>query len=375
MLCLLLFIGAFTRPALLIYERREAFLSSGFMQQFPSYQKAYYSSQYMNKINPGSIPDETFESFVGGALLRGENPILIVHEHPPLGRYIIAFSIWLFDNPRTIIVPLMILSFLGLFLIGRIILKSTLLALLPLALFVNEPLAMSKLNYVPLLEPIQLSFIIFALYFFIKGVSTKQYIYWFIATSIMLGFVISIRFFVLGAAMIFGMVLYFFVIRKFGKKFITFILTLPLCLVVLLFSYTKTILDGYSIIQTLGIQKYILFYHKSQLINPFSFWDLILFNRWHTWWGDMRIISDSTWHIGWPISVILTIGFLLYILRKKILLSKAELVIFLWVFSYMMLLNGGMATTRYFLPLLPFLYILSFDFILHMYKQSYEKKT
>lgn len=373
-LCVLLFIGAFIRPTMLVYERRETFLSGGFMAQFSSYQKSYYSSQYMNKINPGSIPDETFESFAGGAFLKGTNPILIVHEHPPMGRYIIALSIWLFDNPRTIIVPLMIFSFIGLFLISKTILKSTLLAFFPLIIFANDPLVMSKFEFAPLLEPIQLPFIIFALYFFIKGVYGKKYLYWFIAVSNMLGFVISIRFFVLGAAMIFGMMLYFFVTRTFGKKFITFILTLPLCVVVLLFSYTKTIIDGYSIIKTLGIQKYILFYHKSQLINPFSFWDLILFNRWHTWWGDMRIISDSTWHIGWPISIVSTVCFLLFIIRKKLVLSKAEIVIFLWVFSYILLLSGGMATTRYFLPLLPFLYILSFDFVVHIWKTFYEKK-
>lgn len=374
LLLIMVFLASFIRPALLVYERRDSFLSRGFMEQFTSYQKAYYSSQYMNKINPGPIPDETFESFVGGALLKGTNPILIVHEHPPMGRYIIALSIWLFDNPRTIIIPLMIISFLGIFLISKAILKNTLFAFFPLIIYANEKLVMSKFSYAPLLEPIQLSFIVFALYFFIKGVSVKQYIYWFIATSVMLGFVISIRFFVLGGAMIFGMMLYFFVTRTFNKRFITFILTLPLCLVVLLFSYTKTILDGYSIIQTLGVQKYILFYHKSQLINPFSFWDLILFNRWHTWWGDMRIISDSTWHLFWPVSIILTIGFLFFIIRKKLALSKAEIVIFLWVFSYILLLSGGMATTRYFLPLLPFLYILVFDFIILIWKQFYAKK-
>lgn len=370
LLCIILFVITFTRPAILVYERREAFLSRGFMAQFKSYEKAYYSSQYMNKINPGPIPDETFESFVGGAFLKGRNPILIVHEHPPLGRYIIALSIWLFDNPRTIIVPLMFFSFLGLFLISKIILKSTLLAFFPLIVFANEPLVMSKLSFAPQLEPIQLPFIIFAIYFFIKGVTTnKQYVHWFVATSIMLGFVISIRFFVLGAAIVFGMMLYFLITRTFDKKAIAFIITLPLSLAVLVLSYTKTIIDGYSIIQVFGIQKYILFYHKSQLINPFSFWDLILFNRWHTWWGDMRIISDSTWHIGWPVSVVLTICFLVFIVRKKMILQKAEIIIFFMVFSYVLLLNFGMATTRYFLPLLPFLYILSFDFIFRILKR------
>lgn len=366
---LILILLILARPVAEVYKQRDTFFSRGFMALFPSYEKAYYSSQYVKKENPGIIPDETFEAFVGGAFLRGVNPILIVHEHPPMGRYIIALSILLFDNPRTLIIPLLALSLFGLFLIVRKALNNNLLALLPLVVYANEPLVMSKLQYTPLLESIQLPFIIFSLYFFIQGVSQKRYALWFLLASLMLGFVISIRFFILGAVLVLAMIAYLVLQRKERRRLLAFIASLPLALVVLFGSYFRTIQDGHSLFQILGVQKYILFYHQSKLENLFSFWDLLLFNRWHAWWGERIIISDAQWIIAWPIATVLTTGFVLLFLLKKVKINSASKIILLWILSYCLLLSGGNSTTRYFLPLLPFLYTFATAFLVVLFRK------
>lgn len=364
---------SFLRPAELIYRQRNDFFSPGYAGNYEILRKAYYSSQYVNKINPGIMPDNTFEAFAGGAFIRGVNPILIVHEHPPLGRYIIGLSIILFDNPNTIILPLLLFSIFGIFLIARLSLHNIILSIIPVAIFTNEPLFLSKFEYAPLIESVQLPFIIFSLYFFIKGIIEKNYSRYFILSSMMLGFVISIRFFILGAALAFSMCLYFILRRKIDKKVIIFLLSLPLSLVVLIASYTKTIQEGYSIIQVFGIQKYIFFYHKSKLISFFSFWDLIMFNRWHTWWGDRRILNDYQWIVFWPISMILNGIYLILTMISKTRLNEPEKIIFLWIISYCALLSVGESTTRYFLPLVPFLYILAVSFLIKIFKPILEK--
>jgi len=358
-LCILIFLT----PAQLIYEQRHKFFSRGYINQYESLHTAYLSSQYVKKENPGIIPDETFKAFVGGYLYKGGNPILVTHDQPPLGRYIIALSIFLFDNVHTNIIFLLLLSIGGIFLIAKSILKNTLLSLIPVAIFINEPLFLSKLAYSPLLEPIRLPFIVLALYFFIKGVSTENSLKWFVLTAIMLGVVISTRFFVVGAMLVLAMFLYFFVKKQIDKKVIIFTLSLHLALVVLLLSYVRTIQDGYTIWQIFGVQKYILSYHNSKFVLPFSFWDLILFNRWHTWWGDRSISSDYQWVIAWPISTILTALLGIFALMKKVKLTSAELVIILWVLLYSLTLSSGYTSTRYFLPLVPFLYILATAFL------------
>ena len=315
------------------------------------------------------MPDQTLESFAGGAFLKGMNPILIIHDQPPLGRYILSLSILLFDNPNTVMVLLFFLTGLGVFLIARIILKSMLISLIPFAVFINEPLFLSKLYYTPLLEPIQLPFIIFALYFFIQGIVKKSYVKWFILTSLMLGFVISIRFFILGAILLFAMVLYFLITKQLNKKFILFLLTLPIAIFVLLASYTRTIQLGSSILHIFGIQKYIYYYHNTQLSLPFSFWDLLLFNKWHTWWGTRAITTDSQWIIIWPISMIFTLTYCLTGIFKKISISEPEKIIIIWVVAYSLFLSAGETSTRYFPPLMPFIYIIATSFLMKIYEK------
>lgn len=358
----------FVRPIISVYQQKDKFFSTGYHTQYTSFKAAYGSSQYVQKKNPGIIPDETFEAFAGGFFLKGGDPILIVHDHPPLGRYFISLSILLFDNANTVIVPFLALSLMGLFLISKLVIKNVIIALIPVAIFANEPLFLNKLSFTPLPEPIQLPFIIFALYFFIRGIGEKKCIKWFILTSIMLGFVISTRFFVTGATLFVSMLLYLLLSKYARKKILLFLVFLPLSLVVLVLSYTRTILNGASILHIFGIQKYIYYYHKAQLSLPFSFWDLLMFNRWHTWWGTMSIMSDPQWIIIWPISMILTLIYLLSGIFKKISISEPEKVLIIWVIAYSLFLSLGQVSTRYFPPILPFIYILAVSFLVRILK-------
>lgn len=369
--CAIFFILIFVRPASILFRNIEYFFMRGYNSQYEFLKKLYYNSQYMQKENPGIIPDEAFESFAGGAFIRGINPILIVHEHPPLGRYIIGLSTILFDNAKTLVLPCLFISISGIFLIAKIILKKTLFALIPLGIFINEPLFISKLSIAPLLEPIQLPFIIFSLYFFIRGIGSKKSLRWFIAASLMIGAVASIRFFILGLMLFFTMLMYMVLRKKLDKKFIEFIVSFPFSLIPLFASYTKTIIDGYSLFQILAVQKYIFTYHHTKIIIPFSFWDLLLLNRWHTWWGDRRILHDIHWVTAWPMSTFLTYLSLALILLKKITVTEPGKVLFIWIITYSLLLSIGTSTTRYFLPLLPFLYILATDLLLKIYAIKY----
>lgn len=367
--CVILFLIAVIQPIRIIYNERETFFSRGYDQQYKSFERAYYTSQYVQKEDPGIIPDQTLESFAGGAFLRGVNPISIVHDQPPMGRYILSLSILLFDNPNTVMILLLALSSLGIFLVSKMVMKNVLLSLIPLVVFLNEPLSLNKFYNSPLLEPIQLPFIVFFLYFFILGATQGKYLKRFVIASTMLGFVISIRFFILGSVLAFAMSLHLLAKEKLSKKFILFLLTLPIAIIMLLLSYVRTIQLGSSVFNIMGIQKYIYTYHETQMSLPFSFWDLILFNRWHTWWGTGSIIFDEQWIILWPIAIFLTLAFLLSGIFKKLIITDEERIIMLWVISYCMFLSLGNASTRYFTPLLPFIYIISVSFL----KKAYEK--
>lgn len=356
------------RPLLTIVEKSDYLFSAGYEKKYEEYKYLYYNSQFVKKENPIIITDEYFISFAGGAFLKGLNPILITHDHPPLGNYIISLSILLFDNPRTIVVFLLAAATVGFYLLSRLAIKNSLVALIPVGIFINEPIFLNKFEFIPLVGSIQLPFIIFAFYFFIKAVTSKKYLKWFLLTSLFLGAIISIRFFVTGAVITFCMILFLlFQQRKIDRKFISFIFTLPIALVVLVLSYTRTMLDGYSVLQIFGIQKYILSYHQSKFILPFSFWDLILFNKWHTWWGDKRISFDPQWILTWPISVVLTALFAVASLLKKLSSTSADKFLMTWLGIYTLTLSIGYSSTNYFLAIIPFLYIVSTSFIYKLF--------
>lgn len=358
----------FFRLGTVFYNARNDLFKREYHEKYSQLYNSYYSSQYVKKDKPNIIPDNVLEAFAGGVFLTGLNPILIIHDQPPLGRYIVSLSILLFDNSSTLTFFLQSFSIVGLVLISKKIFQNFLIALLPIAIFVNEPLFLNQFLFTPTLEPLQQPFIVFSIYFFMNGVSKKKYLRWFMLTAVMLGFVISIRFFSLGAAIVLAFLLYFFFEKKFNKRFLLFALTLPLSILVLILSYTRTILDGYSILQVFSIQKYILYYHVSKFTLPFTVWDLLLFNRWHTWWGERIISSDSQWRVTWPISTILSIINMMLVIMKGNLLAKSEKVIICWVVVYLIFLSSGYSTTRYFLPLIPFLYVLGFSVIVKVIK-------
>jgi hypothetical protein len=365
-----LLVMALIRPGAYIFSLRGTIVERGFGATFSQFERLYYRSQYVQKKNPSIIPDQILEAFAGGAFLKGTNPILIVHDQPPLGRYVIALSIVLFDNPVTIPFIVYIAGAAGVFFLSKLVLKSWVLALVPFGIFINEPLFLTTLNNLPLLEPIQFPFIVWAVYFFIAGsYDTKHSFIRYVITGILLGFVISIRYFVLGGVLTGSFCLYLLWKHKLNN-FKTFLFTLPISLMVLVLSYTRTIQLGYSIRQIFGIQKYIFLYHKSAFTNPFSFWDLLLFNRWHTWWGTYSVTFDPQWFIGWPVSFLLTLGALLIFRKKKISFSNEASVLFFWVLLYCLMLSVGYTSTRYFLPLVPFLYILATYAVSEIYKKK-----
>lgn len=363
----LLFVLIIFQPTSRIWQYKDEFTRRGYNARFENLQRLYRSSQYVQKDNPAIINDYILEAYAGGVFLRGLNPILIVHDQPPLGRYIVALSIYLFDNEATIPIFLILISAALVYFIAYITLKNIFTSLIPFAIFINEPLFLSKIDWVPLLEPIQLPFILLAILFFLLSISKKNSNVWLLLVTISVGFIISTRFFVVGAALAFSFCL-FYILKRNTKVLLTFILFSFSSLAVLVASYAKTLQSGYSVLQILGIQKYILDYHKSVLVNPFSFWDLLLFNRWHTWWGSRQILSDPHWTIFWPLSLVSVVIFLFVVLRKKIKASDQERVLILWIVAYSGILSLGYTSTRYFLPLLPFLYIVATSFV---YKHLY----
>lgn len=341
-----------------VWSLKAKYFSSNYWQNFPALEKTFLSSQYVNKHPKGWIPDEAAFSYAGGKLIKGTNPVLVVPDAPPLGKYIIGLSTIIFNNDSTFILFSGVLSLCLLYLLGLQILKNPLLAILPPFFLSFESIFKNQLVYAPLMDIFQLVFLLCIFYFFNKGLSGKKAFLFFLAVNLFLGFFIATKFFITGFTVVAA---YFIVLilHKEKKKIIDITLSLPIALFVLLLSYIRVFAFGYTINKFLGIQKWVFLYHQSFLILPFSIWPLLLLNKWYVWFGNKPVISDGQWSFTWPILTLISIATIIFYLLNKIARNSKIEILMVWSAVYMLFLSLGEAYSRYFVILIPMLYIIS----------------
>ncbi len=325
---------------------------------YQALERVFGVSQYRQKQNPAIIPDETLFSYAAGAYIRGVDPILINSEHTPLGKYIIGISILLLKNDRFIVIPFALLSLLSLFLLAQKVLKNTLWSMLAVAIFSGERLFVDQLKVAPLLDLIQLPFVLLSLYWFLTEYPSSR----FIGTSIMLGLVAATKSQIPAVLLVATFVL-FFITQRTITKLPRFFLFLLLGIMVFIASYTQTFLHGHTFREFIGYQKWIILYQKSKLLYPFSVWRLIFLNQWQTWWGDMRAIPAKDWSITWPIWTSCTILTGLTGVFGKIKITKGILLLLLWALVYGSFLSMGVIYSRFLLQLFPVFIIITVFFI------------
>ena len=295
------------------------------------YKRVYESSQYTG--GSGLIPDQTVFSYAAGAYAQGVNPLKINPEMPPLGKYLLGLSILVFGNTNQLILVSAVLTLITLYILSMKLLNSSLASLFVVLLFASEKLFLDQLRIVPLLDIIQLPFILLAFYFFVRTLEQKKNIY-FAAAGLALGFVASIK--VMITAILIGVswVLYSSITRQWRVLGKLALIAAPFSFFVLVVSYIRILLDNYSFWYFLLIQKWVLLYQRGKIQFLFSGWRLLLFNQWQTWWGDYSILKANDWRITWPIAAILSFSYIVYKIVRKLEWDMAETVVTLWIVVY-----------------------------------------
>lgn len=338
----------------IVFNPQQRFFTPYYTEQnYKNLEQLYNASQYRQKEPTSLIADDVVFRYAAGAYMRGVDPILVNSEHTPLGKYLIGASYLLFQNEGPVILISAVLSLLTLWLIGLEVLRDRVAALIPVALFATEKLFLGQLRVTPLLDIIQLPYILFALFSFLREHKRGRYLW----TSVSLGLVAATKS-VVPAALLVVVFVAFFIICKKVRLIIRLLPWLTISFGILVVSYTRTFLNGYTLWDFLGFQKWILLYQQSKLIFPFSFWRLMLFNQWQTWWGEMKVMSVEDWRWTWPVLALVPLA-LLIVYRRKIIQNSTLFVLLLWALGYEVFLSIGVVATRFFLPLLPVLYVLA----------------
>ena len=350
-----------------VWNLREKYFSANYWQSFPSLERTYLNSQYVNKHPVGWIPDETIEAYAGGAFIKGINPVYVLPDTPPLGKYLIGLSALLFNNENIVILFCAILSLLFMYILSYQIFGSKFLALAPPFFLSFEPIFKNQLVYAPLLDIIQLVFLLAAFIVFNKALISRKSLLFLLLANVFVGLFISTKFFITGVVIeaAFYFVLF---LRRDRRRLLELTFTFPIVVFILLFSYIRVFAFGYTFNKFLGIQKWIFLYHKSQLILPFSIWPLMLLNKWYVWYGSKPVISDPQWLITWPLITLLTIATAILSILRKIKVNENVWVLISWAVFYFALFSFGEITSRYFVILIPILYIISIYGIYSLFK-------
>jgi hypothetical protein len=342
-----------------VFTAKDKYTAFNLQQRYDSLKFAYEDSQYANKKATAWIPDEPVNTYAGMAYVKGVNPVLIASDTPPLGRYLIGATGLIFNNENVITLIAGAISLLFLYLLGTQLFSSKVIALIPLALVSFEPLFKNQFIYTPLLDLMQLMFLLPLFYVFnIALVRKKGYTKYFVGASILLGCFIATKFFVSGVTIV-GASIIVLLLNFDKRKFLTYIFTLPIAVFVLLFTYVRALFDDPNLRNFLGIQKYVYTYHKSQLMFPFSIWPFIYFNQWYVWWGDKPVISDNQWTYTWPVVTTLSLFTSIAYFFKKIPRKKEVEILLVWTIVYLGFFSIGQITPRYLVILLPVLYLIA----------------
>lgn len=328
-----------------IFEYREEYLT-----KFDSiyWQNRYLKSQWVDPQSKEPIGDDGLYAYAGWAYIKGADPTTINAEMPPLGKYLIGLSIIIFQNQNFFSLLTGILVLYCFYKLNFLILKNNFWALLAVVLFSLEPLFYQQLR-APYLDTLYLLFLLFVFYFLLK----EKFFLLAISLGLMAATKNTVSTFILVSS---TCGLYLFIRQR--KNFAPFLVSLPLSIMVLFLTYSRYFLLGHGFREFLGVQKWILnFYVVGAKGTVGMVFAMLLLNKWSTWWNG--IIKISEWQITWPILLIAGIWSLVSsILKRK---GDRLSLIVIWLVIYLIFLSFIPVWPRYFLLIIPFMYLLAID--------------
>jgi hypothetical protein len=329
------------------------------------YENKYNQSQWIIPNSKNSVGDDVVYAYAGARYILGTNPILIMAEHPPLGKNLIGLSAIYLKNEYYFSLLSGLLALLTFFLLTNQVLKNKLLSFL-LTLFLSTE-SLFVANFFST-NPDLLVFAFLNLYFyFLIDYFQNKKLKSIVFANIFLGLIISTKFFAISFPVIFSTILFFLIIKDL-KAFLIYFFSLSLSFLILIVNYFQFFSQGKNLIDFLKLQKYIYLFHtlgrKNDIFLTPSLLTLIFQGRFHIGGGQFK--NENHFSIFWPTSFLIFLIFIIKTFFEKKLRNEKTLIIILWVAVYSFFQSLTYTNARYLIPLLPYLYLLSTYFLIKL---------
>lgn len=347
--CLLI---VFIHFAQILYFQRSYFIEK---YDVSYWKDRFEHSQWQLPLSKRIIGDDGLFAYVGYTLFNGVNVAGVNAETPPVGKYLIGFSIVLFKNPAYYGLFFGVGSLVFFFLIARKVFHKN-IALFTMALLFLDPLFFTQF-WKSWLEIAQLFFLLFNIFLFfcLPDSKSKKTIGVALLSGFVLGLFAETKLPVL-LPIIFVLEVLFLLRRKQLSSVLVFFVGIISAVVL---SYSQYFLLGHNFVDFAKLQKYIFsFYLQSGLVvHKGALLQVLLFGKFPDIVTSVSTIV-SEWWIAWAIITLLGLPVLLILLFRKdtqdyikgfAVFLLAGLLLFSFIPSY----------PRYLLVLLPFLYAFS----------------
>lgn len=284
----------------------------------------------------------------------GTNPTTNNFEHPPLIKYLFGFSILLFNNPYIAQICLGIAFLLTFYFLSKKIFNNPLVSVIATLLLLIDPLFLD-ISSQPLLD---LGQTLFLLLYFISIIYYKDN---FVLQGIFLGLFASTKFWIPTFFFTFLFFLYLWYKKELhlGK----FIAHLGIAFLAYTLLYTQSFIvtkGHFNIVwHFLRTVKYRIVHNTSTFFG--SSYIMYLTSYVQTWWGKHIITSTDPWTPLWPLTFIISLGYVFKNLKNKVV--NPQVLIALIPIGYIAYLGAQAPFPRYFMPVLPFSYLILADLI------------
>jgi hypothetical protein len=277
---------------------------------------------------------------------KGEDPTKYNFQHPPLVKYLFGFSTLLTGNPFfTQIILGLVFLFLTYFL-GLKLFKNKLIALGGTFLLLIDPVFGGMMNEALL----DLGQAVFALsYVILIFFYPKSHI----LTGIVLGLFAASKFWTTALVVVALVYFYKLVIRKEKLVFRNTLLSFVIAFLVFSLTYIKTFIDTsgtFNIFSFLAKDlRFMLTHNSAQTIGG----PIVLFvSGYFIPWWQTGVERAKDWFILWPVGM--TAGIIMAIKKK---LGGIESFFYLFPVVHLLLMSTQVPFSRYFILILPFIYL------------------
>lgn len=286
--------------------------------------------------------------------ITGSDPTEFNFQHTPFIKYLYGLTILITNNPFLLEVILGIIYLLLTYLISLKVFKSNLIAEVSTLLLSIDPLLLSITNEISL-ELGQACLLLIYIYW---SLYRKDNI---IIQGIILGLFASAKFW--GAVPFFMMFIYGYKIIKKEFNFKNFLLHLIIGFITYSLTYLKTFINHQGAFNIIFYQFKLLKYWLNHSISNIPFASIMLFmTGWYkSWWNNKGFLYSSTWSILWPLTIYTSLIKIFNHYKSRKL--DQSLLIALIPVAYLFYLGAQAPFSRYFILILPFLYMTLSAFI------------